>query len=29
MTLVLREVETRVCAFCGTAGAVMVMAEPQ
>jgi hypothetical protein len=29
MTLVLREVETRVCAFWGTAGAVIVMAEPQ
>jgi hypothetical protein len=29
MTLVLREDETRVCAFCGTAGAVIVMAEPQ
>jgi hypothetical protein len=29
MTLVLREDETRICAFCGTAGAVIVMAEPQ
>jgi hypothetical protein len=29
MTLVLRDDETFVCAFRGTAGAVMVMAEPQ
>jgi hypothetical protein len=29
MTLVLREDETRVCMFGGTAGAVIVIAEPQ
>jgi hypothetical protein len=29
MTLVMRAVETRVCALWGTAGAVIVMAEPQ
>jgi hypothetical protein len=29
ITLVLREDETRVCAFWGTAGAVIVMADPQ